>query len=221
MSSIAEEINKKTGGNAQNIAEAIAQSNLLSAKLDIFQGTENANSFMLVNSEGNVVPVSMMIDFNMTEERTTGAELFDQVLAAYENHTIPMLRMPGNDCMSYYMPTYITFFPDETPRKFSVVIHSPLCDIELWAIENSTERVSMDVFEGVNRKKIREGSAPEAAAFAPVYSTTSTYSVGDLVWNDGLYKCKTAITSAEAWTAAHWQKTTITDEFTRKTEQGD
>ena len=122
-----------------------------------------------------------MIDFNMSEERTKGGELFDQVLAAWDRHVIPLLRMPGADCMSYYMPTYITFFQDAEPRKFSVVIHSPNCDIELWAIEDDTNNVSMDVFEAVNRKKVREGTAPEAAAFAPVYSTSSSYSIGDLV----------------------------------------
>ena len=41
--------------------------------------------------------------------------------------------------------------------------------------------------------------------FAPVYSTSSTYEVGQYVTYDGnLYRCTTAITSAESWTAAHW-----------------
>ena len=37
------------------------------------------------------------------------------------------------------------------------------------------------------------------------YDSTKTYEVGDLcVYSDDLYKCTTAITTAEAWTAAHW-----------------
>ena len=44
-----------------------------------------------------------------------------------------------------------------------------------------------------------------AASMAPVYSTSGTYAVGDYVIHNGqLYKCTTAITTAEAWTAAHW-----------------
>ena len=44
-----------------------------------------------------------------------------------------------------------------------------------------------------------------AASMAPVYSTSGTYAVGDYVIHDGqLYRCTTAITTAEAWTAAHW-----------------
>lgn len=40
---------------------------------------------------------------------------------------------------------------------------------------------------------------------APAYSTSATYAVGQYVtYNGGLYRCTTAITSAESWTAAHW-----------------
>lgn len=40
----------------------------------------------------------------------------------------------------------------------------------------------------------------------PVYSTSSTYAVGDRVrYSYHTYECITAITKAEAWTAAHWK----------------
>ena len=39
----------------------------------------------------------------------------------------------------------------------------------------------------------------------PYYSASSTYAVGDTVrYSKKLYRCNTAITTAEAWTAAHW-----------------
>lgn len=42
-------------------------------------------------------------------------------------------------------------------------------------------------------------------SLAPAYSNSSTYKVGKYVtYNGGLYRCITAITSAESWTAAHW-----------------
>lgn len=42
-------------------------------------------------------------------------------------------------------------------------------------------------------------------SMAPTYSASSTYAVGDYVMYDELlYKCTTAIETAEAWTAAHW-----------------
>jgi hypothetical protein len=39
----------------------------------------------------------------------------------------------------------------------------------------------------------------------PTYSTSETYDVGDRVrYSSGVYECITAITTGEAWTAAHW-----------------
>lgn len=41
---------------------------------------------------------------------------------------------------------------------------------------------------------------------APLYSASATYAVGDRVrYGYYTYKCITAITTAEAWTAAHWE----------------
>lgn len=57
-------------------------------------------------------------------------------------------------------------------------------------------------------------AAEAAAAFvpnviAPAYSASATYAVGDYVTKDGyLYRCNTAISTAEAWTAAHWTRVT-------------
>lgn len=49
---------------------------------------------------------------------------------------------------------------------------------------------------------------------AEVYDATSTYAVDDYVVYDGaLYKCSTAIVTAEAWTPAHWTRCLVTDEM--------
>lgn len=46
------------------------------------------------------------------------------------------------------------------------------------------------------------------------YDDTSTYAAGDLcIYNNALYKCTTAITTAEAWNASHWTATSIADEI--------
>lgn len=46
------------------------------------------------------------------------------------------------------------------------------------------------------------------------YSSSSTYGVGDYVIHDGgLYRCKTTISTAEAWTAAHWEQVSAMDEI--------
>ena len=49
---------------------------------------------------------------------------------------------------------------------------------------------------------------------ADAYSSSSTYKVGQFcIYNNTLYKCNTAITTAEDWTAAHWTATTIAEEI--------
>ena len=46
--------------------------------------------------------------------------------------------------------------------------------------------------------------------FATTYSSSATYEVGDCVlYNGRVYVCNTAITTAEAWTAAHWTQTSV------------
>ena len=56
-------------------------------------------------------------------------------------------------------------------------------------------------------------SAAKAAvlnAMAPAYSTSATYAVGDYVnYNGAIYRCTTAISTAEAWTAGHWAAVTL------------
>ena len=49
---------------------------------------------------------------------------------------------------------------------------------------------------------------------ADEYDATDTYALGALVVYDGnLYRCSTAITTAEAWTAAHWTETDVASEL--------
>lgn len=52
-----------------------------------------------------------------------------------------------------------------------------------------------------------------ATSLAAAYDATATYAVGDYRTKDGvLYKCTTAIATAEAWTAAHWTAVAAMDE---------
>lgn len=51
-------------------------------------------------------------------------------------------------------------------------------------------------------------------AMAPAYSASATYAVNDLVtYNDKVYRCTTAISTAEAWTPAHWSATNMASEI--------
>lgn len=53
-----------------------------------------------------------------------------------------------------------------------------------------------------------------------VYSSSSTYAVGDYcIYENTLYKCTTAITTAETWNSAHWTAVSISYEFKRITNE--
>lgn len=54
----------------------------------------------------------------------------------------------------------------------------------------------------------------DLTVLADEYSNASTYVVGEYCRYDGqLYRCTTAITTAESWTPAHWTETNIGNEL--------
>ena len=60
---------------------------------------------------------------------------------------------------------------------------------------------------------IPEGQAGDANNLAADYSSSKTYSVGEYcIYSGSLYRCTTAITTAEAWTAAHWTAAVLGDD---------
>ena len=70
-------------------------------------------------------------------------------------------------------------------------------------------------------KQIFDNTYANQSALAPVYDPTLTYEVGDLcMYNGKIYKCTSAISTPEAWTAAHWQVTSI-DEETKDLKEAD
>jgi len=54
----------------------------------------------------------------------------------------------------------------------------------------------------------------KANNISDAYDATATYKVGQYcIYDNTLYRCTTAITAAEAWTASHWTATTIAEEI--------
>jgi len=94
------------------------------------------------------------------------------------------------------------------------------------SFENLKEAVTDDVAgdlaaevtareSAVSGEATARGNADTAilADLASAYSASATYAVGDYCIKDGqLYRCTTAITTAEAWTAAHWTAVALGDD---------
>lgn len=74
-----------------------------------------------------------------------------------------------------------------------------------------------DQSENPVQNKVVDGAIKTKADLtdlAPAYSASGTYVVGAYVtYNGNIYRCTTAITTAEAWTAAHWTQVAIGDEL--------
>jgi len=82
---------------------------------------------------------------------------------------------------------------------------SALTDGSLFVIEQGGAAKSANW--GMIKNYISPGVAPQ-------YSSSATYNVGDyVIYNGQLYRCKTPITTAEIWTAAHWTATDIGDDI--------
>lgn len=85
-----------------------------------------------------------------------------------------------------------------------------------WVMENGG--FADTTYYGITKLTTAYNSTNAATALTPLslhnfaensiasyYSTSATYAVGDIVrYSHSLYRCNTAITTAEAWTAAHW-----------------
>ena len=57
------------------------------------------------------------------------------------------------------------------------------------------------------------GGGGSTDVIADDFSTASTYAVGDyVIYNDSLYKCTTAVTTAGAWDSTKWTETLVMDE---------
>lgn len=94
------------------------------------------------------------------------------------------------------------------------------------SFENLKEAVTDDVADDLAAEvTAREGAVSDEATargnadtailadLASSYSASSTYAVGDYCTKDGqLYRCTTAISTAEAWTAAHWSAVALGDD---------
>ena len=74
--------------------------------------------------------------------------------------------------------------------------------------------IGVPIIAGASSSKLN------STAIAPAYSASSTYALGaHVTYNGAVYKCTTAIATAEAWTPAHWTAVVVEDEIGNKVEK--
>ena len=78
---------------------------------------------------------------------------------------------------------------------------------------NGNQYLKGDAYVNCNSNSTGGMKLATVNTIASEYDSTATYAVGDYcIYNGKLYKCSTAISTAEAWTAAHWTETKLVDE---------
>lgn len=100
------------------------------------------------------------------------------------------------------------FVTDENDQKVAVyACVGTVTRTTTGAVAGSTSQDVVDLINAINAAvaTIPADYTDLMAAVAPTYSNTAVYTVGSYAWYSGvLYKCTTAITTAESFTAAHW-----------------
>lgn len=92
-------------------------------------------------------------------------------------------------------------------------------DVGNFTIDNLQYPLKLDT---ENKKVAGAINELHSSIGADVYDDTATYAVGDYcIHNNTLYKCTTAIITAEAWNVNHWTDTSIAEELDGKADTSD
>lgn len=126
--------------------------------------------------------------------------------------------------MAYTSKTW-TDFDAEYPTRYKIT-HSDLTEEQVRIANDFGQCTEGDVFDASTMNNLEsriasafsdDADAIEDASglnFAEEYDDTATYTVNDYCVHEGLlYKCITAISTAESWTPAHWSRVYVTDEI--------
>ena len=91
---------------------------------------------------------------------------------------------------------------------------STIYNVDAQPTSGSTNAVqSGGTYTALNGLETRKANR---SLFSGDYSASATYEVNQLVMNGAqLYRCKTRISTPEAWNASHWQATNLNTEFNR------
>ena len=211
-------------GNLFDDTEALAgATGITRASASEYVGTASAfETFILNNYTLDETAEAYVISFDVYTEANssssgTGLEV------QYGNHSsMSELTSFDNDQTDpYHFESFfsVTYAPTVTDRTLGLKFKANSAPNNIWHVSNIRLVEGMEMPDGVTAKDVvARDEAKEAkdaavaarantqAMIAAAYDATKTYAVGDYVtYNDALYCCKTAITTAEAWTASHWE----------------
>lgn len=116
---------------------------------------------------------------------------YSQTAYAVQDLTGTFRYTIGSSTSDRYVPVYRMYVEDNFLSKTNTTSYTPTT-----SYNPATKKYVDDLMANI----------------APIYSSSSTYDVGDYVVYLGLlYKCNTTISTAESWDPTHWDRTTVVD----------
>ena len=122
-----------------------------------------------------------------------------------------------DDCYAVAGRFGLTIFVTSNSQKVAVyACVGTVAQTNGGAVAGSTPQDVVDLINAINAavQSIPADYSDLMAAVAPTYSNTALYAKGAYAWYDGvLYKAVVDISTAESFTAAHWEAVSISDDL--------
>jgi hypothetical protein len=176
-----------------------------------FQAESGGHTFQIsgVDDSGNAVPISGTIAGVFLRPDNTDVALTGSASGGVASVTLKAecYAVPGRFLLTVYA----------TSGSNKGTIYAAMGTVSRTSSGAVSPAAASDVVDLVNRINAATATIPASYttllnAVAGDYSDTKTYAVKDFVWYNGhLYRCTTAITTAETWTASHWSQVVLAD----------
>lgn len=174
-----------------------------------FQAESGGHTFVIsaVDADGNAVALSGTPAGTMLRPDNTDQALTCSISGGKVYATLPAgcYDVPGR--------AGITIFLTSGGQK--AAIYAAVVSVTRTQSGTASPGTTASVVDLVNAINTAISGIPATdtalkAAMAPTYSNSALYAVGEYAWYNGtLYRCTTAITTAETWTSGHWTAAAI------------
>ena len=177
-----------------------------------FQAEDGGHTFEIsgVNDAGETVELSGTVSGVFMRP-----DLADIAIVGSATDGVVSVTLPA-DCYAVNGRFALTIFVTSDSQKVAVYAAvGTVTRTSGGAVAGDTPQDVVDLINAINAAvaSIPADYTDLMAAVAQTYSNTALYAVGSYAWYNGnLYRCVSAITTAEAWTAAHWAAAVLGDD---------
>ena len=198
---------------ANNVIKRVWNQNRMVAIEDLkgmtFQAESGGHTFQIsgVDDSGNTVALAGSVAGVFLRPDNT-----DVAITGSASGGVVSVTLPAN-CYDVPGRFGLTVFVTADGQKTAV--YAAIGTVSRTSSGTVSPGTTADVVDLINQINAAVATIPASwtglmADIAPTYSDTAVYPVGSYVYYNGdLYRCTTAITTAESWTAGHWTQAVL------------